>query len=435
MPNNELQQIPKAPRLFGLVIPDGYAVWRFDLTIQQHDSDDQVSTKILPLKPGDLLVYVMAVASGVAVANLYYAQPLLHTLAQSFGTSEGTTGLIVTMTQLGYLIGLALIVPLGDLLERRRLITVVSIGTAVALAGAAISPGIGSFLLACFSIGLTAVVAQVLVPFAATLAADEQRGAVIGRVMAGLLLGILLARTVSGFIADVFGWRAVFGLAAVSMIVQSAMLWRMLPQSRGETRMSYSALIGSVIRLFRDEPLLIRRIVYGALGFAAFSVFWTALAFLLARPPYGYNDSVIGLFGLVGAAGALSASFAGHIHDHGGTRLATGILIALVILVFAIMGVFGTHLAAIIVGVVLLDIGQQGTHILNQSVIYTLNPEARSRITTAYMTCFFFGGVIGSASSGYVFELEGWQGVAWLGGIFGGVSFLYWLTELGARHV
>ena len=405
------------------------------MTIQPHGSDDQTSTQTPPLKPNDSLVYVMAVATGVAVANLYYAQPLLHTLAQNFGTSEGTTGLIITMTQLGYVLGLGLIVPLGDLFERRRLITVVSAGTAVALAGAAVSPGIGSFLLACLAIGLTSVVAQVLVPFAATLAANEQRGSVIGRVMTGLLLGILLARTVSGFIADTFGWRVVFGLATICMIVQTAVLWRMLPQSQGETRMSYSALIGSVIQLFRDEPLLRRRIVYGSLGFAAFSVFWTALAFLLARPPYGYNDSTIGLFGLIGAAGALSASFAGHIHDRGGTRMGTGILIGLVVLAFVIMGVFSTHLTAIIIGVVLLDIGQQGTHILNQSVIYTLNPKARSRITTAYMTCFFFGGVIGSASSGYMFELSGWPGVALLGGTFGGISFLYWLTELGTRRV
>ena len=193
----------------------------------------------------------MALACGLAVANLYYAQPLLHTLARSFGTSEGTTGLIVTMTQLGYVIGLVLIVPLGDLLERRKLISVVSAGTVVALAGAAISPNIGSFLLACLAIGLTAVAAQVLVPFAAILAAEDQRGAVIGRVMSGLLLGILLARTISGFVADVFGWRAVFGLATISMIVQSAVLWRMLPQSRGEARLSY--LYFSVRGQFFDQ--------------------------------------------------------------------------------------------------------------------------------------------------------------------------------------
>lgn len=385
--------------------------------------------KNVSIKPNDALVYVMAVACGVAVANLYYAQPLLHTLALNFGVSEGSAGLIVTMTQLGYVIGLTLVVPLGDLLERRKLITVVSAGTTVALAGAAISPNIGSFLIACLAIGLTAVVAQVLVPFAAVLAEEKHRGAVIGRVMSGLLLGILLARTVSGLVADVCGWRAVFGLATLCMTVQTVVLWLILPRSQGETRLSYPALIGSVFLLFREEPLLRRRIIYGAFGFAAFSVFWTALAFLLARPPYGYSDSTIGLFGLVGAAGALSASFAGHIHDRGGTRLGTGVLLAMVVLSFAIMGVYRTHLAAIIVGVVLLDVGQQGTHILNQSVIYTLHHEARSRITTAYMTCFFFGGVLGSASSGYVFQLAEWPGVAWLGGMFGGIAFLYWLTE------
>ena len=377
----------------------------------------------------------MALACGLAVANLYYAQPLLHTLALSFGTSEGTAGLIVTMTQLGYVIGLVLIVPLGDLLERRKLISVVSAGTVVALAGAAISPNIGSFLLACLAIGLTAVAAQVLVPFAAILAAEEQRGAVIGRVMSGLLLGILLARTISGFVADVFGWRAVFGLATISMIVQSVVLWRLLPQSRGKTRLSYQALIGSVFLLFREEPLLRRRVVYGTFGFAAFSVFWTSLAFLLARQPYGYSDTVIGLFGLIGAAGALSASFAGYIHDHGGTRLGTGMLLALVVLSFVIMGVYSTRLVAIIIGIMLLDIGQQGVHILNQSVIYTLDQEARSRITTAYMTCFFLGGVVGSASSGYVYQFVGWPGVAWLGGIFGGIAFLYWTTEFRTRRV
>jgi len=391
--------------------------------------NDHDATTVSPLKPNNLLVYVMAIACGMAVANLYYAQPLLHTLAEIFGTSIGTTGLIVTMTQLGYVLGLVLIVPLGDLLERRRLITIVTAGTAIGLAGAALSSGIGAFLFSCLAIGLTAVAAQVLVPFAAVLAEEGQRGAVIGRVMSGLLLGILLARTVSGVIADAYGWQAVFWLATFSMLVQTVILWKMLPDSRGETRMSYPALIGSVFLLFRDEPLLRRRIVYGTLGFASFSVFWTSLAFLLARPPYDYSDSIIGLFGLLGAAGALSASFAGKLHDKGGTRIGTGLLLSLIIMAFAIMGLFSTHLIAILIGVVLLDIGQQGSHILNQSVIYTLNQAARSRITTAYMTCFFFGGVVGSASSGYVFEFAGWSGVSWLGGAFGGVAFLYWLTE------
>jgi len=399
------------------------------LTNQSSDHDAQPSATVPSLKPNNLLVYVMAIACGMAVANLYYAQPLLHTLADVFGTSIGTTGLIITMTQFGYVLGLILIVPLGDLLERRRLITIVTAGTAVGLAGAAMSTGIGIFLFSCLAIGLTAVAAQVLVPFAAVLAEEGQRGAVIGRVMSGLLLGILLARTVSGVIADAYGWQAVFWFATFSMLVQAVVLWKMLPESRGEMRLSYPALIGSVLHLFRDEPLLRRRIVYGTLGFASFSVFWTSLAFLLARPPYNYSDSLIGLFGLLGAAGALSASFAGKLHDKGHTRLGTGLLLSLIIIAFTTMGLFSTHLIAIIIGVVLLDIGQQGSHILNQSVIYTLDAAARSRITTAYMTCFFFGGVVGSASSGYVFEIGGWSAVSWLGGSFGAIAFLYWLTE------
>ena len=403
------------------------------MTNQSSDHDNHSSTTVPSLKPNNLLVYVMAIACGMAVANLYYAQPLLHTLADVFGTSIGTTGLIITMTQFGYVLGLVLIVPLGDLLERRRLITIVTAGTAVGLAGAAMSTGIGIFLFSCLAIGLTAVAAQVLVPFAAVLAEEGQRGAVIGRVMSGLLLGILLARTVSGVIADAYGWQAVFWFATFSMLVQAVVLWKMLPESRGEMRLSYPALIGSVLHLFRDEPLLRRRIVYGTLGFASFSVFWTSLAFLLARPPYNYSDSLIGLFGLLGAAGALSASFAGKLHDKGHTRLGTGLLLSLIIIGFTTMGLFSTHLIAIIIGVVLLDIGQQGSHILNQSVIYTLDAAARSRITTAYMTCFFFGGVVGSASSGYVFEIGGWSAVSWLGGSFGAIAFLYWLTEFRAK--
>ena len=399
------------------------------MTNPLNTADDKHSAQITPLKPNSLLVYIMAIACGMSVANLYYAQPLLHTLADVFGTSVGTAGLIVTMTQFGYVIGLVLLVPLGDILERRRLITVVTAGTAIGLAGAAISTGIGSFLFSCLAIGLTAVAAQVLVPFAAVLAEEDKRGAVIGRVMSGLLLGILLARTLSGFIADAYGWRAVFWLATFCMLVQTVILWKMLPESRGETRLPYPALIGSVFALFKDEPLLRRRIVYGTLGFASFSVFWTSLAFLLARPPYEFSDAIIGLFGLVGAAGALSASFAGQLHDRGLTRPATGLLLAFIVFAFLIMGMYSNHIIAILIGVILLDIGQQGSHILNQSVIYTLNQAARSRITTAYMTCFFFGGVVGSASSGYVFEYAGWSGVSWLGGLFGGAAFLYWLTE------
>lgn len=381
------------------------------------------------LRPNSLLVFVMAVAAGVSVANLYYAQPLLHTLARSFAVSNGAAGSIITMTQLGYAIGLVLLVPLGDLLERRRLITRVLIGAVAALVAAALSPRMLGFDVACFFVGITAVVAQVLVPFAAHLARDEDRGRVVGRVMSGLLMGILLARVASGFISDVFGWRAVFWIAAGLMLLQTAVLARVLPAEPAQTRQSYGTLLLSIVHLMRDEAVLRQRILYGMSVFAAFSVLWTSLPFLLSPSPYGYSDSLIGMFGLLGAAGALMASFAGHLHDHGHSRSGTGSALAMTVIGFLIMGVWPYHVAAIIVGIVLLDLGVQGTQILNQSTIYTLRPEARSRITTAYMTCFFIGGAVGSVVAAAAFTHFGWTGVAVAGGSFGMIGFLFWLAE------
>ncbi|MGA7965473.1 MAG: MFS transporter [Gammaproteobacteria bacterium] len=396
---------------------------------RNRENTQDVSGSAAGLTPNSPLVLVMAIATGAAVANIWYAQPLLDTLGHAFGVSNGTAGLIVALTQLGYAAGLAFLVPLGDLLERRRLITVITLGTVLSLAFAAVAPDVSVFLFASLAIGATSVVAQVLVPLAAHLAAEEQRGRVVGRVMAGLLLGILLARTASGYISDALGWRAVFWAAAGVMLVQAGVLWRMLPRSRGESRLSYGGLLLSVLHLFRDEPLLRRRAVYGTLGMASFSALWTALTFLLANPPYNYSDSLIGLFGLLGVAGALCAMVVGRLHDKGGNRAATGVSLALIAVAFAVMGLFRNHLAAIIAGVVLLDLGQQGEHILNQSLIYQIRPEARSRMTTAYMTCFFAGGVIGSALAASLYGVAGWTSVAWLGGSFGGLAFLYWLTE------
>lgn len=381
------------------------------------------------LNANSALVYLMAVACGVSVANIYYAQPLLDTLARSFGVSNSTAGLIVTMTQLGYAAGLMFLVPLGDLLERRRLIPGVSLCTALALAGAAAAPHIGVFVAASLAVGLTAVVAQILVPFAAHLAQDSQRGRVVGRVMSGLLLGILLARVASGVIADALGWRSLFWIASLLMLGQTLVLWRVLPRTGAVSRLSYPGLLASVLALLRDEPLLRRRTAYGVLMFASFSAMWTALPFLLAGPSYGYSDAVIGLFGLLGAAGALCASFAGHLHDHGHTRPATGGFMLLIVAAFAVLGVWGHHLAAIVIGIILQDLGMQGTQILNQSTIYQLRPEARSRITTAYMTLFFLGGAAGSALAAWFYGLWGWSGVSGLGAACGVLGLALWLTE------
>jgi len=383
----------------------------------------------LEIHLGSTLLRVMAVAAGVSVANLYYAQPLLNTLATGFRVSEGAAGIIITMTQLGYALGLVLLVPLGDLVERRRLIMWISLAAVVALLAAALSPALVWFDTACLFIGITAVVAQVLVPFAAHLARDEDRGRVVGRIMSGLLTGILLARVASGLVSDILGWRGVYWIAAGMMLLQAIVLARVLPREPVQSKQSYAALLGSIIQLLRSEPVLRRRIVYGMAVFASFSVLWTGLPFLLAPAPYSYSDTVIGLFGLLGIAGVLMASVAGHLHDLGHSRMATGSSLALVMLGFALMGAWPYHVTAIIVGIFLLDLGVQGTQILNQSTIYTLRPEARSRLTTAYMTCFFIGGAIGSAAAAAAYTHFGWSGVSMAGGGFGAIGLMVWLGE------
>jgi len=247
------------------------------------------------------------------------------------------------------------------------------------------------------------------------------------------LLGILLARTVSGVMSDAFGWRSMFWLAAAMMLVQAGVLARALPTDRSTERMGYFVLLRSVLDLIREEPLLRRRIIYGVFMFATFSALWTALPFLLAHPPFDYGDSIIGAFGLLGVAGAIAASFAGHLHDKGLTRRYTGIFLATAAVAFVVLGVFDHSLIGVVLGIVMVDLGVQGTQILNQSTIYQLRPEARSRLTTAYMTCFFAGGAAGSAAAAYAFSLGGWRAVAALGVGLPLLAFVYWLTEPGPR--
>lgn len=377
------------------------------------------------------LVLVFAVATGVVVANNYYAQPLLDTIARQFHTTSAAVGLIVTLTQIGYALGLLFIVPLGDLLERRRLILTVLAGTSLALAGSALAPTIGWLAGLALLVGVTSVVAQVLVPFAASLAPEAARGRVVGTVMSGLLVGVLLARTFSGIIAQAAGWRTVYWIAAVLMLALIAVLWRELPRvGRAEAGLSYRQLLASVWELARTEPVLRRRSVYGALAFAVFSVLWTSIAFLLARPPYSYGQAVIGLFGLLGVAGALCASVAGRLADRGWSRISTGAFVALTLAAFALLALGATRLLPLIAGIVLLDLGVQGTHITNQSEIYRLRPEARSRITTAYMVTYFIGGSLGSFTSALAYGTAGWGAVCVLGAVVSAANVVVWLTEL-----
>jgi predicted MFS family arabinose efflux permease len=355
----------------------------------------------------------------MSAANLYYAQPVLSSIARSFHTNSSLAGLIVTLSQIGYAAGLAFLVPVGDIVTRRRFVPVLLLVSAAALLASASAPGIGLLIGVAAVVGGGSVAAQVLVPMAASLADEQQRGQVVGTVMSGLLMGILLARTVSGLVAGVSNWRVVYVVAATLTTLTAALLARFLPSEGDRPRIGYGALLASVVRLLASDRVLQRRAVYGALGFAAFSAFWTTMAFLLAAPPYHYGDLTIGLFGLVGAAGALCANFAGRWADQGLTRLTT--------LAFAVCtGVaflplwWGRHsLTMLIIGIVVMDVGVQGLQVTNQSMIYRSSHETRSRVTSAYMVCYFAGGALGSALGAEAYSQHGWAGVCVFGGAIG----------------
>ncbi len=378
-------------------------------------------------------VLLLALATGLVVANLYYVQPLLDVIAQDFGVSARTAGMLVTLTQLGYALGLLLIVPLGDAVPRRPLVVCILGFAVLALVAIGLAPNLTIFALLSVGVGLASVVAQILVPLAAALAPAEMRGRVVGTVMSGLLLGVLLARTVAGAVAEVAGWRSIYFLAAVLMLILAVALWRALPHESPRP-LHYPALLASVFRLARDEPVLRLRALYGALGFGAFSIFWTSLAFLLARPPYGYSEAVIGLFGLVGAAGALAAGGAGRLADRGYAGPVTLSLGLITLASFGFIGLGAHVLWALIVGALLLDLGVQALQIINQSEIYRLNSDARSRVTTVYLTTYFLGGAVGSALSGLAYSTFGWLGVAGAGGLCGLAIVVTWLLVRGRNH-
>ncbi|GAA4332989.1 MFS transporter [Pigmentiphaga soli] len=380
------------------------------------------------LRPG--LVWLMAAATGISVASNYYAQPLLHTIAQDLGLSFGAVGLVVTVAQVGYTVGLVFLLPLGDMLERRGMIFLMTLVCAAGLLGAALSTGLGTLLASVAMAGMFSVVAQVLVPFAATLAAPEERGRVVGTVMSGLLLGILLARTVSGALAETGSWRAVYWFAAASMVILAFVLRRALPRHSPEASgLSYPQLLRSIVTLLAQEPVLRLRALLGAVIFANFSLLWTSIAFLLAGPPYNYSDVTIGLFGLAGAAGALAASRVGRLADRGHGNLATLVGLAVLTASWLPMLLARDSLAALLAGILLLDLAAQVVHISNQSAIYRLRPEARNRINAGYMTCYLSGGAVGSLLSAQAYQHAGWTGVGVAGLAIGAVGLAAWLRR------
>jgi predicted MFS family arabinose efflux permease len=374
------------------------------------------------------LTILFAISCGLAVGNIYYAQPLLETLGHDFHASHSLVGLIVTMTQIGYAIGLLTIVPLGDLIENKKLVLIVFCGTVTSLLLAAFSPGIRIFFVASLLIGITSVVAQVLIPLAAALTPQATRGRVVGQIMSGLLLGILFARALSGFIAGVFGWRTVYFASAALLLVLIGVLAKMLPVRRPTFAGTYGELLGSLYHIFRREPVLRRRSMYQFAMFASFSAFWTTITFLLAGAPYHFSQTQIGFFALAGATGAVVAPLAGRLGDMGKQHFATGI--AFVVAIFGyLITLRSGHVWILVAAAVLLDGAVQTTLVTGQQMIYSLHPEQRSRLNTLFIATFFVGGAMGSAIASWGYDRVGWNAVVMIGSGLSVAALAYWLTE------
>ncbi|WP_393053400.1 MFS transporter [Streptomyces sp. LN549] len=376
------------------------------------------------------LLLLMSVATGLAVSGNYFAQPLLGLIGRELGLGPTSAALVVTVAQGGYALGLILLVPLGDLMERRRLAVLLYAATAVFLLVSATAADGTVLLVGTALTALASVGAQVMVPFAVSLAAPAERGKVVGTVMTGLLLGLLLARTVAGALSEVGGWRTVYWVNAVLMALMAVLLRLFLPRLGGDGGgLSYPGLLRSTVAMFRYEPLLRWRAGIGALSLASFSVLWTALTFLLVQSPYGWSESAIGLFGLVGAAGALTAAVAGRLADRGHVQIVTGVGTVLLVASWAAVAAGARSLVWLLIGVIVLDLAHQAVLNSTQNVIYALRPEARNRINSAFMTSFFIGGAVGSALTSVVWVRDGWTGVCILGASLSAGTVLLWSLE------
>ncbi|SDP05423.1 MFS transporter [Phyllobacterium sp. OV277] len=379
------------------------------------------------------LALLFAIACGLAVANVYFAPPLLDAIADSFGMSHATSGLIVSISQVGYGIGLLLIVPLGDLIDRRRLIAGQSVLSALALLAVCFAPTSFALLVAMASIGLLAVVTQALVAYAAGLAKPHERGQVVGIITSGIVLGILLARTIAGTMADLAGWRSVYAVSAVLTLVIAGLLFHFLPRNEAKrAKIAYPQLIKSVFLLFVEEPVLRIRAIIAMFIFADITMLLTPLVLPLGAPPFSLSHTQIGLFGLAGAAGALAASRAGGWADHGHAQRTTGIALTIMLLSWVPIAFMQSSLWFLIIGVVTIDFALQAVHVSNQSLIYRVRPEAQSRLTAGYMIFYSIGSAAGSFGSTLIYAYAGWAGVSLAGA---GISLLALVFWAATRHL
>ncbi|MFC0169400.1 MFS transporter [Pseudoduganella danionis] len=378
------------------------------------------------------MVWLLASATGLIVANLYYAQTLIGPISQATGLAASAAGLIVTLTQIGYCLGLLFVVPLGDLLENRRLICLALLACATALLAAASTSSASLFLFAAFCIGLTAVAAQILVPFAAHLSRPETRGQTVGTVMSGLLMGIMLARPIASLVADALGWHAIFILSAVATLALALLLRKRLPQRQPHAGLHYFALLGSLWHLLRDTPVLRRRAAYQACMFGAFSLFWTCVSLELTGPRFQLSQTGVAIFALVGVAGAIASPIAGRRADQGKSHSTTAAALLLGVAAFALpLLVHGSRLlelAVLVLASIVLDMGVSANLVTGQRALFALAAETRSRLNGLYIAIFFLGGAVGSSLGAWMFAQHGWQGVLWTGLAFPLTAFVIWLV-------
>lgn len=374
------------------------------------------------------MTLLFAVAGGAAVGNLYWSQPLLDFIARDLRTDPGAAGWLVTATQVGYALGVLLFVPLGDILDRRILIPVTLTCAAVALLASALAPTFPVLLATLSLVGLTTVSGQMLVPLAGDLAGDADRGRVVGTVVSGILIGILVSRTVSGLVADAAGWRAIYVLAAALALVLAVLLYRAIPNLRPRATLAYPALVASVFAIVRRERLVRWSLLLGGASFGVFTMFWTSLTFLLSAPPFSFSVSVIGLFGLVGLAGAVAAQRAGHWSDRGHALPIIGAAWTLVLVALVIAGLGSRSVPMLVVAIVVLDVAIQAQNITVQSRMFRVDPQARSRINTAFVTNNFVWGAVGSGLASFLWAHGGWPAIMITGAVLSGFALTVWVV-------
>jgi predicted MFS family arabinose efflux permease len=374
-------------------------------------------------------LWVMTITTGLVVANLYYNQPLLVEISRTFNVTSAKAGQVSVFTQIGYAVGMFFFIPLADMFKRKKLMLIDFGFIVLSLLLAAIAPNIHILLIASLFIGASSMIPQLLIPMAAHLADPHERGKKIGFVMSGLLIGILLSRTFSGLVAAHFGWRSMFYIAAALMVIMWALVYVLLPEVEPDYKGSYKNLMLSMVHLIRDEPKLRLAALRGALCFACFSAFWSTLTFLL-KQNFNMGSDVAGLFGLVGAFGALAVGAMGRLSDKMDPYHLSTFTLALVIISFIVFAFSGHSIAGLIIGVILMDMGVQATHISNQAIIFANNPDARNRVNTIYMVTYFIGGALGTYAATQLWYRYQWNGVCILGI---GVSVIALVMHLANR--